>query len=112
MRSSTTLPNSGVFIFIFIRVRYLKVANIYLCSQGTIVDAAYLAQSRVPQILFGTIFPAVVATICVLGRFYSRGVLLKCWGLDDTLLLIAWVSLLVTSLHHFISTDRISCQAA
>jgi hypothetical protein len=60
-------------------------------------SAEFLQESRVPQILFGTIFPAVVATIAVLGRFYSRAIILKVWGLDDTLILISWV--LSTSMH-------------
>jgi hypothetical protein len=54
-------------------------------------DAAYLAESRVPQILFGTIFPAAIATIFVLARFYSRAILMKNWGWDDTWILFSWV---------------------
>ncbi|KUJ08230.1 uncharacterized protein LY89DRAFT_742070 [Mollisia scopiformis] len=54
--------------------------------------AAFLAQSRVPQILFGSIFPAGIATIFVLGRFYSRIILLRHWGSDDTFVLISWLT--------------------
>jgi hypothetical protein len=52
--------------------------------QGPPPDAAFLAQSRVPEILFGSIFPAVVATVFVLACFYSRGILMKNWGWDDS----------------------------
>lgn len=45
------------------------------------------------HVLVGVILPFAISSICLLGRFYSRAVLLKFWGIDDTLLLISWVRL-------------------
>jgi hypothetical protein len=74
-------------------------------------DAAYLAQSRVPEILFGAIFPAAIATIFVLARFYSRAILMKNWGWDDSWILLSWVcsssSLLRGVWFLFADTDRL-----
>ncbi|KAF8858709.1 hypothetical protein BDZ45DRAFT_743132 [Acephala macrosclerotiorum] len=59
-------------------------------------DASFLAQSRVPEILFGSIFPALVATIFVLGQFYSRIILLlRYWGGGDTWVLISWITSII-----------------
>ncbi|KAE9380955.1 hypothetical protein N431DRAFT_477770 [Stipitochalara longipes BDJ] len=60
--------------------------------QGPPPNAAYLTQSRVPEILFGSIFPATIATIFVLARFYSRAILRKNWGWDDFWILLAWLN--------------------
>ncbi|KAE9365448.1 hypothetical protein N431DRAFT_101027 [Stipitochalara longipes BDJ] len=59
--------------------------------QGPPLDPAFLAQSRIPEILFGTLFPFVFATVFVLGRFYSRAILIKTWGTDDWGILVSWV---------------------
>jgi hypothetical protein len=47
--------------------------------------------SRVPQILVGTIIPTVLSSVFVAARLYTRGILNKTWGLDDTLVTTAWV---------------------
>ncbi|KAG4411199.1 hypothetical protein IFR04_015670, partial [Cadophora malorum] len=55
-------------------------------------DTTNLAESRLPHVLIGVILPFAISSICLLGRFYSRAVLLKFWGIDDTLLLMSWLS--------------------
>ncbi len=64
--------------------------------QGPPPDAAFIAQSHVPEILFGSVFPATLATIFVLARFYSRAILMKNWGWDDSWILLSWVSFCLT----------------
>jgi hypothetical protein len=58
-------------------------------------DAAYLAQTRIPQLLAKTIIPTTIETIFVLARANSRGILGNNWGHDDTLIIIAEVINLV-----------------
>ncbi|CZR67374.1 related to integral membrane protein [Phialocephala subalpina] len=48
--------------------------------------------SRVPQILAGTIIPILLASVFVVGRLYTRYIITKNWGNDDTLITIAWIS--------------------
>ncbi|KAN0089491.1 hypothetical protein V8E51_019751 [Hyaloscypha variabilis] len=55
------------------------------------LDPAFLAQSRVPEILFGTLFPFLFATIFIFARFYSRAIIMKTWGVDDWGILVSWV---------------------
>jgi hypothetical protein len=43
--------------------------------------------------LVGTIVPAGIASIFAFARFYSRAVIMKNWGIDDTFILISWVAL-------------------
>ncbi|KAE9365028.1 hypothetical protein N431DRAFT_305398, partial [Stipitochalara longipes BDJ] len=47
--------------------------------------------SRVTQILAGTIIPAVLSSVFVVARLYSRGILNRNWCLDDTLVAVAWI---------------------
>ena len=54
--------------------------------------AAYAAESHVPEGLVGTIIPRILATIFVLARFYSRGVLTRNLGADDAWIALPWVS--------------------
>lgn len=55
------------------------------------IQAVYLAQSRVPEIIAGSIIPFVLASIIVFFRLYSRGIILRAWGWNDTLILICWL---------------------
>jgi hypothetical protein len=49
--------------------------------------------------LAGILVPEIVCSFIVIGRIYSRGVLIKNWGWDDTLIIIAWLlSLIVVTL--------------
>ncbi|CZR59409.1 uncharacterized protein PAC_09301 [Phialocephala subalpina] len=51
----------------------------------------FATDSRVPEIFIGTLVPTALASILVIARLYSKGVLIKKWRLDDTLIVIAWV---------------------
>ena len=41
--------------------------------------------------LAGTLVPSILGSIFVIARLYTRGVITRNWGTDDTLILIAWV---------------------
>ncbi|KAH9209572.1 hypothetical protein DL95DRAFT_261751, partial [Leptodontidium sp. 2 PMI_412] len=47
-------------------------------------------ESRVPGILIGLIVPTVTVAVFVVGRLYTRAIITKNWGADDTLIAIAW----------------------
>lgn len=51
----------------------------------------FLAESTAPQILIGSILPAALATVFVLARFWSRAIITKSWGWDDSWILFSWV---------------------
>ncbi|KAE9372799.1 hypothetical protein N431DRAFT_457487 [Stipitochalara longipes BDJ] len=53
------------------------------------LPASYLSQTRVPEFLAGDIAPVVVASLFVLARAYSRAILIRGWGYDDTAIIIA-----------------------
>ncbi|KAH6662307.1 hypothetical protein B0J14DRAFT_687130 [Halenospora varia] len=55
------------------------------------LDPAFLAQSRSLQIIAGSLLPFLLASIFVLGRFYSRAIILKTWGADDWWILLSWI---------------------
>ncbi|KAF8853463.1 hypothetical protein BDZ45DRAFT_560611, partial [Acephala macrosclerotiorum] len=48
--------------------------------------------SRVPQILAGTIIPILIASVFVVARLYTRFIITRNWGNDDTLITIAWIT--------------------
>ncbi|PVH68748.1 hypothetical protein DL98DRAFT_474508 [Cadophora sp. DSE1049] len=52
----------------------------------------YIRESRVSQILAGSIAPAVIASIFVLARLYSRLIIIKSFGADDYWIGISWVA--------------------
>jgi hypothetical protein len=56
--------------------------------------AEFDAQTRVPEVLYGSIIPFGLATIFVLARLYSRLILTRSWGQDDAWISISWVRLL------------------
>lgn len=60
------------------------------------LPAGYAEQSRVPEIIVGAIVPSVIGTAFVLIRSVGkiRGHL---WGWDDTLLILAWICIVLTS---------------
>jgi len=62
-----------------------------LISEKNPPSPEFLAQNHVPEILFWTLFTSIFSSIFVLGRFYSRAVILKTWGADDWWILISWV---------------------
>ncbi|KAK0103269.1 hypothetical protein ONS95_005302 [Cadophora gregata] len=55
----------------------------------------YMKESRVSQILVGSILPAVIASIFVLARLYARLVIIKSFGADDYWIGISWLASLV-----------------
>jgi hypothetical protein len=61
-------------------------------------EMAILApQSRVASVIAGTIAPFVIGTIFVFARFYTRTLITRNWGWDDSLVLVAWVCPFVTN---------------
>lgn len=46
-----------------------------------------------PSLQAGCIAPLAVLTVFVLARIYTRAVILRSWGIDDTLITILWVLL-------------------
>jgi hypothetical protein len=56
------------------------------------------AQSRVPEVLCGSIIPFLIATLFVIARFYSRLILTRSWAQDDAWILVSWVRLLPSRL--------------
>ena len=49
------------------------------------------SESRVAGVLAGTIVPTIFSTLFVLARLYTRSIITKNWGSDDTLITISWV---------------------
>lgn len=41
--------------------------------------------------LIGIITPALIASIVALARFYSRAIIMRNWGYDDSWILLSWV---------------------
>ncbi|RDW88470.1 hypothetical protein BP6252_00502 [Coleophoma cylindrospora] len=64
----------------------------------------FTGPSRAPQILAGNIIPMVVATVFTFARIWSRAVILKVWGLDDTMVVIAWIFALALIVANCIGT--------
>ena len=58
-----------------------------------VTELNLITESRVPQILIGSILPSAIVSLFVLARFYSRGYLLRSWGYDDSWILVSWVVL-------------------
>ncbi|TVY17205.1 hypothetical protein LARI1_G005173, partial [Lachnellula arida] len=58
---------------------------------GNATEIAYAAATRVPSILAGSIIPFLVATVFVIARLYSRGIVTRNWGHDDTWITISWI---------------------
>ncbi|PMD45693.1 hypothetical protein L207DRAFT_562804 [Hyaloscypha variabilis F] len=61
-------------------------------SSSLLDDPQYAAESRIPQILVGSIIPSVLATIFVLARLYSRAILTRSWGTDDIWVTVSWIA--------------------
>jgi hypothetical protein len=55
----------------------------------------FISQSRIPGMIVGSTVPAVIASIFVLARFYSRVIIMKNWGHDDSWILFSWVYYIV-----------------
>jgi hypothetical protein len=51
----------------------------------------YQTESRVPQILAGSLVPFAIASVTVLARLVTRGLITHNWGTDDSWILISWV---------------------
>jgi hypothetical protein len=51
-----------------------------------------VSETRVPQILVGTIIPTVIGSFFVIAKLYTRVIITKSWGGDDTFLTLGWVS--------------------
>ena len=75
-------------------VTLTKVPPQNSAAGGLPPSPAYLAESRVNVLRNGGVIPVVLASVAVLARFYTRVVIIRTWGFDDTLLLLAWVRLL------------------
>jgi hypothetical protein len=67
---------------------------------STVINTQQLqGSSEVPGLLAGILVPEIVCSFIILGRIYSRGILIKNWGWDDTLIILAWIcSLTVVTL--------------
>ncbi|KAH8776000.1 hypothetical protein F5882DRAFT_162477 [Hyaloscypha sp. PMI_1271] len=50
------------------------------------------SESRVLGVLIGTIVPTICSTIFVLARLYTRSIITKSWGWDDTLITVSWLA--------------------
>jgi hypothetical protein len=61
-------------------------------------QAEFDSQTRVPEVLYGSIVPFGLATLFVLARFYSRLILTRSWAQDDAWISISWVRLLASCL--------------
>ncbi|KIM95818.1 hypothetical protein OIDMADRAFT_81580, partial [Oidiodendron maius Zn] len=70
---------------------------------------AYNAQTRVPQILTSCIVPGTFASISVFARLYSRAMIVRSWGADDTWALTSWVRLITSTLVFGMATIGLSC---
>ncbi|PMD47714.1 hypothetical protein L207DRAFT_376760, partial [Hyaloscypha variabilis F] len=58
------------------------------------------AESRVAQILVGSLVPFAIASVTVLARFATRGLVTHNWGTDDSWILISWIfEILLTTLN-------------
>jgi len=57
--------------------------------------------------LVASIIPAIVASIFVLARFYSRLFIMKNWGHDDSWILLSWVRLYSSSSLYICSCFKI-----
>ncbi|KAH6665666.1 hypothetical protein B0J14DRAFT_209952 [Halenospora varia] len=54
-------------------------------------NQALAAESRVPQVIAGTIVPTFLGSIFVVARLYTRAIITRNWGLDDTFIAIAFI---------------------
>lgn len=48
--------------------------------------------NKVPQILVGITFPQILALFFISARAYTRVKILHQWSLDDSLIMLAWIS--------------------
>ncbi|KAE9363821.1 hypothetical protein N431DRAFT_497598 [Stipitochalara longipes BDJ] len=53
-------------------------------------DPNYSTESRVSQILVGSLVPFTIASVTVLARLITRGFVTRSWGNDDSWILISW----------------------
>ncbi|KAF4628888.1 hypothetical protein G7Y89_g9255 [Cudoniella acicularis] len=68
-------------------------------------DAAFAAESRVPQVLAGAIIPTALASIFAIARLYTRSIVTRNWGADDTCIAIAWISSIGLAISNCIFTQ-------
>ncbi|PMD27089.1 hypothetical protein NA56DRAFT_743445 [Hyaloscypha hepaticicola] len=85
--------------------RNLEPNTSIMASSISASDVGFAPQSRAPQTLIASIVPAVVASIFVLARFYSRAFIMKNWGHDDSWILFSWVlgSIALTTLNSILT---------
>ncbi|OBT98397.1 hypothetical protein VE01_03147 [Pseudogymnoascus verrucosus] len=59
-----------------------------LASNG---DQKYLSESRIQEILVGSLVPFTIASVTVVARFFTRIFLTRNWGTDDSWIAVAWI---------------------
>ncbi|KAF4449596.1 hypothetical protein F53441_7163 [Fusarium austroafricanum] len=59
------------------------------------ITAAYLNETKDPPAIVGIILVTALTSIIVLGRCASRSLLIRRFGLDDSLALVSWICLVV-----------------
>ncbi|KAH6681399.1 hypothetical protein B0J14DRAFT_214731 [Halenospora varia] len=59
------------------------------------MDPARAAESRIPQLFAVLILATVLASTFLFARIYCRAIMLRRWAVDDSLLLLAWVCMVV-----------------
>lgn len=47
-------------------------------------------ESRATEILVGNIIPQVFSTVVVVARIITKAAVVKTWGADDSVLVLAW----------------------
>ncbi|CAD6449814.1 4d642ed2-10fc-40f2-8b96-55540c1f1254 [Sclerotinia trifoliorum] len=66
---------------------------------------AYLQESRVQWLLVGTILPAALGTMFVVGHLYTRAIITKILGWDDFCLVTAWILVIFQTVGASLSCD-------
>ncbi|KFY17061.1 hypothetical protein V492_00921 [Pseudogymnoascus sp. VKM F-4246] len=54
-------------------------------------DPKHLSESRVHEILIGSLVPFAIASVTVAARFFTRVFLARNWGTDDSWVAVAWI---------------------
>lgn len=49
------------------------------------------SETRVPEFVGIVLACYIFSSLVTFARFYSRAIILKAWGVDDTIISIAWV---------------------
>ncbi|KAF4624210.1 hypothetical protein G7Y89_g13963 [Cudoniella acicularis] len=76
-------------------------------------DVGFASPSQVPQMLIAMIIPAIIASILVLARFYSRVFIMKNWGYDDSWIFLSWIigSVALTTLNGILTARATGTQS-